>query len=80
MDASALTAVSPSQPNVRPQQEDPLDFLWPNPKFEKVLRYAQEAKSRIWLFYHAAYLEAFGRSAPFRRISDDALRRICVIF
>ncbi|HJN07586.1 MAG TPA: hypothetical protein QF564_02770 [Pirellulaceae bacterium] len=79
MDASTLTGVSRSLPNIATQHEDPVDFLQPNPKFEYVLRHAQETKSRIWLFYHAAYLEAFARTAPFRRISADVRERICLI-
>jgi hypothetical protein len=66
MDASTLTGISRTQPNVAPDYADSLDFLRPNPKFEQVLRSARETKSRIWLFFQAAHLEAFARTAPFR--------------
>ena len=41
--------------------------------------HAQGTSSRIWLFYHASYLEAFGRAAPFRRVSEKAIERIVFI-
>ena len=79
MDASTLSASSLAKSDAARQHDEPVDFLHPDPKFDQVLRYAQEPKSRIWLLYHAAYLEAFARTAPFRRISDAALQRICLI-
>ena len=58
---------------------DDLDFLQPNPKFEELIRYSKEPSTRFWLFYHASYLETFGRTAPFRRLPEHIVERIALV-
>ena len=80
METSTLTSVSRTRPGADADQNaESIEFLQPDQEFERVLRYAKGTASRIWLFYHAAHLEAFGRTAPYRGISDEALERVCVI-
>lgn len=58
---------------VCPQQAG-VDLLQPNPKFDDILGQTKERSSRFWLFYHAAYLEAFGRLSPFARLETNKNR------
>ena len=62
-----------------PRCGDDLDFLQPNPKFEELIRYSKNPSTRFWLFYHASYLEAFGRTAPFGRLPEHVVERIALV-
>lgn len=54
-------------------------FLRANAKFDGLLNYGRTVESRIWLFYHASYLDAFARTPPYRRLSPEMLGRICFL-
>jgi TnpA family transposase len=49
-------------------------------RYEPVLRYAHGTEARISLFFHAAYLENFGRSAPYSSIPKALVEHIAAIF
>src|SRR4051812_21352377 len=51
----------------------------PDPRFAPVLRYAKGAVNRIALFYHAAYLEAFGQSPPYSPIPEPLADHIAEV-
>jgi len=74
------------RPRTRPQKQlselspDDLRTLFQsNEKYEPVLRYAYGREARIALFYHAAYLENFGRSAPYSPIPAAVIEHIASV-
>jgi len=58
---------------------DAIDFLQPNSDFEDALRSTKESSSRFRLFYHLAYLQAFGKTAPYGRLSEKTIERISFV-
>ena len=59
--------------------EDTIDFLQPNSDFEAALRSTKDSESRFWLFYHLAYLQAFGKAAPYGQLSEKTIERISFV-
>ncbi len=80
-DSTTLAAQVKPGSTSRPKSvsEEAIYFLQPNPKFDAVLRSTKESSSRFWLFYHASYVEAFGKSAPYGQLSDKVIKRISTI-
>jgi TnpA family transposase len=51
----------------------------PDPRFDPVLRYAKGTVNRIALFYHAVYLEAFGRVPPYAPIPEPLVDHLAEV-
>lgn len=51
----------------------------PDPRIQEVLKYAKGSVNRIALFYHAAYLEAFGQTPPYAPIPGALVGHIAEI-
>ena len=62
-----------------PVVDELIDFLEPNPKFDAVLRLAKGAVNRVALYYHASYLEHFGKTPPYGSVPAEAVQRIASI-
>jgi TnpA family transposase len=59
--------------------EEVLRHFTSTPRYETFLKESHDPVHRVALFFHAAYLEAFFRTPPFRQIPDYLARHIAQI-